>query len=219
MVAGPPPTAPDVRRAGGRERTWPAPVAVLLVLAGIFATGAGLGRVASGPWDWLAAGRDAGGATERGPHQPVSLHIDAIGVTAPVHRVGLAPDGSIAVPTLERHRETGWYDRGPTPGQDGPAIIVGHSDTRDGPSVFYDLNRLRPGARIEVTRADRSVVVFRVDSVERFDKQQLPADRVYGDYRRPGLRLITCGGRWVGGSIGYADNVVVFASLVEARDP
>nr|WP_244453990.1 class F sortase [Micromonospora echinofusca] len=196
------------------------PVAVLLVLAGIFATGAGLGRAASGPWDRLAAaGRDAGTATTGESSRPVSLRIDAIGVTAAVHPVGLAPDGSIAVPALERHRETGWYDRGPSPGQDGPAIIVGHSDTRDGPSVFFDLRQVRPGARIEVTRADRSVVAFRVDSVERFDKQQLPADRVYGDYRRPGLRLITCGGRWVGGSIGYADNIVVFASLADAREP
>jgi hypothetical protein len=39
---------------------------------------------------------------------------------------------------------------------------------------------------------------------------------VYGDFTRPGLRLITCGGRWVGGELGYADNVVVFASLVRA---
>ena len=37
-----------------------------------------------------------------------------------------------------------------------------------------------------------------------------------GYVARPGLRLITCGGRWLGDGIGYADNIVVFASLVEA---
>jgi hypothetical protein len=37
-----------------------------------------------------------------------------------------------------------------------------------------------------------------------------------GDFSRPGLRLITYGGQWVGGRLGYADNVVVFASLVSA---
>lgn len=208
-------------RGEGRERSWTAPVAVLLVLAGVFATGAGLGQAASGPWDWLAGGGRAphGDATALRPSRPVSLRIASIRVDAPVQRVGLARDGSIAVPTLERHRETGWYDRGPTPGQDGPAIIVGHSDTRSGPSVFHDLGRLRPGARVEVTRADRSVVVFEIDSVEQFDKDGLPADRVYGDYSRPGLRLITCGGRWVGGSIGYAENIVAFASLVDSHAP
>jgi hypothetical protein len=61
------------------------------------------------------------------------------------------------------------------------------------------------------------VAVFKVTTVERFDKDRLPGDRVYGDYRRPGLRLITCGGRWLGKGRGYADNVIVFATLVETR--
>lgn len=71
---------------------------------------------------------------------------------------------------------------------------------------------------MEVTRRDRAVAVFEVNSVEHFDKEALPVERVYGDYARPGLRLITCGGRWLGDGIGYADNIVVFASLIEVRD-
>ena len=63
------------------------------------------------------------------------------------------------------------------------------------------------------------MAVFEVDSVERFNKEQLPVEQVYGDFSRPTLRLITCGGRWVGGDTGYTDNVVVFASLVAARRP
>ena len=49
---------------------------------------------------------------------------------------------------------------------------------------------------------------------------EIPAsvDRVYGDYSRPGLRLVTCGGNWLGGGEGYSDNVIVFASLVKADD-
>jgi sortase (surface protein transpeptidase) len=152
------------------------------------------------------------------PSRPIRVEITSIGVQAPVHQVGLAADGSIAVPALEKHNETGWYDRGPTPGQFGPAIIVGHADTQSGPSVFHDLIKLRPGAQIKVTRADRSVAIFEVNSVEHFDKAKIPAERVYGDYERPALRLITCGGEWVGGSIGYSDNVVAFASLVDARE-
>ena len=61
------------------------------------------------------------------------------------------------------------------------------------------------------------MAVFEVNSVEKFDKGRLPVDEVYGDFSRPSLRLITCGGQWVGGETGYADNVVVFASLVKAR--
>lgn len=205
------------RRADGRG-PWTIPLVVVLVLAGVFVTGAGLGRSVT-PWDWLAGGsRPARGAADPlPPSRPVSLSVPSIKVAAPVGRVGLARDGSIAVPPLHRHNETGWYDRGPTPGESGPAIIVGHADTKTGPSVFHRLARLRPGSRIEVTRVDRSVAVFEVNSVEHFDKDNLPAERVYGDFSRSGLRLITCGGEWVGGSIGYADNIVAFASLVSSR--
>ncbi|MEU4640904.1 class F sortase [Micromonospora sp. NPDC023814] len=148
---------------------------------------------------------------------PVDITIDTIDVRAPVHNVGIAPDGSIGVPDAARAQEAGWYDQGPTPGQYGPAVIVGHVDTSTGPAVFHKLRDLREGDPIEVARADRSVAVFEVDTVERFGKERLPVDEVFGDFSRPRLRLITCGGRWVGGETGYADNVVVFASLVRSR--
>ncbi|SBT46275.1 class F sortase [Micromonospora auratinigra] len=149
---------------------------------------------------------------------PTDLAIDKIRLHAPVHRVGLAADGSIAVPDVGKSGEAGWYEQGPTPGQYGPAVIVGHVDTTTGPAVFHDLRDLGDGDRIEVTRADRSVAVFEVTRTERYGKERLPVQQVYGDFSRPSLRLITCGGRWVGGETGYADNLVVYASLVKARD-
>ncbi|MGK5742356.1 class F sortase [Micromonospora sp. URMC 103] len=148
---------------------------------------------------------------------PVELTIRTIDLRAPVHSVGIAADGSIGVPDAGRAQEAGWYDQGPTPGQYGPAVIVGHVDTTTGPAVFHELKELRAGDRVEVTRSDGTVAVFEVNDVQRFDKSELPAGEVFGDFSRPNLRLITCGGRWVGGETGYADNVVVFASLVKAR--
>ncbi|MCW6008083.1 class F sortase [Micromonospora sp. CPCC 205371] len=153
------------------------------------------------------------------PSRPVRISVPSIGLRAGVHGVGLAGDGSIDVPAATRRQEAGWYRESPTPGQFGPAIIVGHVDSRTGPAVFHELRELRPGAKIEIARRDGSVAIFEVNSVERFDKEHLPIDRMYADFSRPSLRLITCGGRWVGGSTGYADNVVVFASLVRARLP
>ncbi|RKN45544.1 class F sortase [Micromonospora endolithica] len=221
-------TSPPPNRAAGAARPrsgrspWSVPLAVVLVLVGVFATGAGLGRTA-GPFEWATT--SAGDRAARGEgagltaSRPVRLSVPTIGIAAPVEPVGQARDGSIGVPPLERADETGWYDRGPTPGEPGPAVIVGHVDTKRGPSVFHDLHKLRPGDTVEVTRADRSVVVFRVDSVEHFPKDRLPADRVYGDSGPPGLRLITCGGDWLGGRTGYADNVIAFATLQSSREP
>ncbi|SCG74614.1 class F sortase [Micromonospora humi] len=148
---------------------------------------------------------------------PTDLTIGKLDLRAPVHRVGIAPDGSIAVPDVGRAGEVGWYDQGPTPGQYGPAVLVGHVDTTTGPAVFHGLRELDDGDRIEVTRQDHSVAVFEVTSIERYGKEKLPVQEVYGDFSRPALRLITCGGRWVGGETGYADNLVVYASLVKAR--
>ncbi|MFD0818892.1 class F sortase, partial [Micromonospora zhanjiangensis] len=151
------------------------------------------------------------------PSPPVGIAIKSVQLQAPVTSTGLAPDGTIAPPPPERWNEAGWYDQSPTPGQYGPAVIVGHVDTRTGPAVFHELSRVRPGDRVEVSRADGSVAIFEVDNLKRYDKSQLPPDEVFGDFHRPNLRLITCGGRWVGGHLGYADNVVVFASLVNAH--
>lgn len=202
------------------RRRGTGPISIVLAFVGVFAVGAGLGE-ASGWWDRLASGSQAPPREfpVLDPSPPIRIAIPSIDVRAPVRDVGLADNGSIAVPPLDRHEEAGWFDRGPSPGEFGPAIIVGHTDARGGPSVFNKLPKLRPGARIEVTRRDRSVAIFEVNSIERFGKSKLPGDRVYGDFSRPGLRLITCGGRWTGGSIGYSDNIVAFASLVDSRGP
>ncbi|MFC0527044.1 class F sortase [Phytohabitans kaempferiae] len=195
------------------------PVAIVVALAGVLAVGAGLTEETG---LWAALSGDSKPPPREfpvmEPSRPIRIAIESIDVRAPVHGVGLADDGSISVPSVHRHNEAGWYDRGPTPGEFGPAIIVGHADTKDGPSVFFSVPKLKPGDRIEVTRRDRSMAIFEVNSVERFGKSKLPTERVYGDYTRPGLRLITCGGRWVGGSTGYQDNIVAFASLVETKN-
>jgi hypothetical protein len=223
-VQGPIARARPVERSTRRRRLLGVPGVLTLVLLGVFLSGLGLGQATGGfpvslP-NWFGSGdkpppRDF---PVLDPSRPTRITIASIGVDAPVHDVGLAEDGTIAVPPVDEPNETGWYDAGPTPGEFGPAVVVGHVDTKTGPAVFAKLSSLDPGDRVEVRRRDGSVAVFEVNSVERFDKAEVPADRLHGDFTRPGLRLITCGGRWVGGETGYADNIVVFASLVSARD-
>ncbi|MGC4896281.1 class F sortase [Micromonospora sp. DT31] len=212
-------------RDEGRS-AWSKPLAVVLVLVGVFATGAGLGRTA-GPFEWAdasagsspVASPPAPAPVRKAAGRPVRLTVPAIKVVAPVTPVGQARDGSVDVPPLTEHNQTGWYDRGAVPGEPGRAIIVGHVDTKTGPAVFYRLHSLKPGTRVQVTRSDRRVVTFKVDSVEYFDKTNLPAARVYGDSGPAELRLITCGGEFLGGRTGYRKNVIVFASLATAGTP
>jgi sortase (surface protein transpeptidase) len=145
---------------------------------------------------------------------PVALTIPAIGVKAPVQRLGQTADGSLEVPAAgPKYDYPGWYRYSPTPGSLGPSVIVGHVDSAaNGPSVFWRLGSLRPRDTVRVTRADGSVAVFSVDDVRRFRKTRFPSQLVYGDTNHAALRLITCGGPLEGGH--YRDNVVVRASLI-----
>ena len=166
--------------AGGRRRCRSC-----CVLVGLFATGAGLGQ-ATGTFELAAVGRPTEPPPRAfpvlEPSPPIRIRIPSIDVRAPVHGVGLG----------QRRHDRG---AGPATAQRGgvvrarphagPVRAGDHRRARrhqDRPSVFHDLARLRPGATIEVTREDRRVAVFKVNSVERFDKTR-PA-------RRPRLRRL-----------------------------
>ena len=143
---------------------------------------------------------------------PVRVEIPALGVTSRVMELGLERDGSMEVPPAGY--PVGWYDRSPTPGQLGPAVIAGHVDWEGEPGAFYGLRELLPGDEVVVDRADGTVATFRVDRVEEHAKDEFPTDEVYGDLDHAGLRLITCGGGFDGDTGDYLDNVIVFATLV-----
>jgi sortase (surface protein transpeptidase) len=163
-----------------------------------------------GSWDSGAAETHDGELTRS---VPTRVSIPALGVRAKVVEVGRAPDGSIAVPSSDPAKATGWYAPGPAPGERGTAVIVGHVDTASQPAIFEKLGDLRKGRIIEVKRTDRRVATFKVDSVETVPKTAFPTDRIFQPAPRPRLVLVTCGGAWVGGQIGYADNVIVYATL------
>ncbi|GLW12721.1 class F sortase [Microtetraspora sp. NBRC 13810] len=144
---------------------------------------------------------------------PVRVEIPAIAVRAPVQSVGTRWDGSLAVPSTHDAHVTGWYDRGASPGERGPAVLLGHVDGDSGPAVFHRLGDLRHGDRVRVTRADGSVAVFTVRGVRAYAKAAFPAREVYGPTRAPALRLVTCGGRYDRSQGEYLDNVVAFADF------
>ena len=190
-------------------------VSLVLAVVGLFAVGIGVGQLTGLPsLGWSHPG--AGGDRLDRASAPSVVMIPAISVRAEVVPVGLADDGSIAPPRDPRGATVGWYERGPAPGQSGSAVLVGHVDTQRAAAVFHRLGELRKGELIQVHRRDRHTAAFRVDSVETFPKTGFPVKRIFGDHSAARLVLVTCGGRWVGGETGYADNVMVFATRVPA---
>jgi sortase (surface protein transpeptidase) len=142
---------------------------------------------------------------------PAVLRIPKIGLRADVVELGLNPDGAIQPPGAPT--VVGWFASGPSPGDPGPAVILGHLDSDRGPAVFWHLSRLRPGDTVVVSRSDGSVARFRVTRVARFARSSFPNAEVYGPTLDPELRLITCGGWFNAITRQYADNTVVFAQL------
>jgi hypothetical protein len=140
---------------------------------------------------------------------PVRLRIPALQVDGPVQRLGLQRDGSIAVP--ERTDVAGWFAGGPRPGEAGPAVLLGHVDSRDGPGIFIGLSRVKPGATVQIDRSDGTTITFRITAVAKVPKVSFPTDLVYAPTLEPALRLVTCGGSFDRARGSYRDNVIAFA--------
>lgn len=146
---------------------------------------------------------------------PVSLALPTIGVESELDDLRLAADGTLNVP--RDAARAGWWSQGVAPGDPGPAVIVGHVDSYDGPGIFQLLHRLQPGEEAVVRRNDGTSLTFVVDAVHQFDKEAFPNDIVYGATAEPTLRLITCGGSFDKRTRSYSDNVIVFAHLKTAE--
>jgi sortase (surface protein transpeptidase) len=151
----------------------------------------------------------AGKRRPRRAPRPTRIEIPAIGVRAPVVPLGIAADRTLEVPT--RFGDTGWWTGGARPGEAGPAIVVGHVDSRTGPAVFYRLRELGAGDAITFLRRDGTRVRFVVRRIAHYPKDRFPTAAVYGATRRATLRLITCSGSFDRASGHYLDNTVVYA--------
>ena len=148
--------------------------------------------------------------------RPVSLTIPLIGVKTNLITLGLAPGGSMQVPSS--FTVAGWFTGSPRPGAVGSSIIVGHVDGRVGSTeargVFFRLNTLKAGDDVFVKRADGTTAEFRVTEVQTYLKDHFPTQTVYGPTPDAELRLITCGGAFDSVTRHYLSNIVVYATQV-----
>jgi sortase (surface protein transpeptidase) len=144
---------------------------------------------------------------------PVRITIPAIDVAARVDELGLRKDRTVEVP--DDPMRTGWYGLGPSPGQSGSAVILGHVDSTAGTAVFGRLRDLRPGNLVVVEAADGATSTFRVIRLVTYPNKDFPGEEVYaaaGPERR--LNLVTCGGKYTRAT-GHQANLVVYTRLVQ----
>ena len=208
-----------VNRRSSR-RWWAAAIVLLLIGAGFLSVGlfghqntltdpAAAPTLASPPAAVKATPKPSAALARS---VPVGLRIPAIGVAVSLSTLGLNPDRTVQVPT--NYQQPGWFKLGPSPGQVGSAVILGHVDDRNGPAVFFRLGSLKTGDKVEVSLANGVLAHFVVNTVAMYLKTQFPAQQVYASHGFSALQLVTCGGAFNAGTGHYLSNVVAYTALV-----
>ncbi|HTY71569.1 MAG TPA: class F sortase [Actinomycetes bacterium] len=154
-----------------------------------------------------------GAAAGPAPHPPAptELTIKSIGVDAPVETIGVAADGTVAIPHNAYH--VGWYRFGPAPGSaSGSAVIVGHRDSRtQGRGALYNLGSAGLNEHIQVVLANGRTLTYRIVERRLYVKRGLPWSTFFTATGPPRLTIITCGGPYDRSRGGYQDNLIVTA--------
>jgi Sortase domain len=148
---------------------------------------------------------------------PIELTVPAISLAVSLSTLGLNADGTVAVPTDVQ--QPGWYGLGPSPGEIGSAVILGHVDSDQGPAVFFNLRSLVAGDDVDVTLADGVTADFKVTLVTTYLKANFPDQTVYGSHGVSALQLVTCGGAFDSQTGHYLSNTVVYTSLAALIQP
>jgi len=148
--------------------------------------------------------------------RPVRVVVPTAGIDATLEPVGVDEDRRLVVPPPEL---AGWFEGRPVPGEIGPAVLVGHIDSLEGPAVFHGLDRVEVGDQIHVTDDQGEQVSFAVERVEVVAKTAFPTSRVYDPVDRAEVRLITCWGPFDPEAGSYRDNIIVYGAALDAPSP
>ena len=145
--------------------------------------------------------------------RPVVVTIPSLGVIAPVGAASVEPvSGQLALPPDAA--SVVWYRHGPSPGQDGSAVLAGHVDWNGRQGAFFALGTLPPGAEISIGYDDDTTRRFVVQARRSYPKPELPVQELFAPTGEPRLTLVTCGGSFDRATRHYRDNVVVVATPV-----
>ena len=141
---------------------------------------------------------------------PVGLTVEAAGIDAGIENLRVV-NGAMQDPTGPW--VVAWYENLGALGTVGNIVMAGHIDYWNvGPSVFYNLAALQPGAQAVVSGDDGNAYPYTVEWVEQFDSTSIPLDDVIGPTDAPSLTLITCGGAFDYATGQYVQRTVVRAN-------
>lgn len=145
------------------------------------------------------------------PDAPRIISIPSIGVEARVLAVGVSATNELQTP--KNIYDTAWYSGSSKPGMPGAQFINGHVSGPTKPGVFKNLKQLKAGDKIKIERGDGQVFSYSITGVETLPVEQIDMTKllVSSESDKPGLNLITCGGKFNTRTNHFEDRTVVYA--------
>lgn len=145
--------------------------------------------------------------------EPRTIEIPSLGVKATIEEVGRLDNGQMGVP--KDPDQAGWFSPGTKPGGRGSAVIAGHVDSKTGPAVFYELDKMEIGDEVLIHGEDGKTLRFAVVKKVAYPRTDAPVDTIFGFTYGSGLNLITCTGSWDRKAKTHDDRLVVYTELME----
>ncbi|MEV6626887.1 class F sortase [Amycolatopsis sp. NPDC051106] len=143
------------------------------------------------------------------PQRPGTVRLPA-GGTATLVRKDLGPGGELPIPE-DLGQATWWGAELDAAG--GASVFAGHVNWRGATGPFAEIWTAEIGAVVTIVDSAGKPWRYRISQLVTVHKDDLPAraEDLFGQSGPHRVVLVTCGGRWVGGSDGYEENRVVVA--------
>ena len=145
--------------------------------------------------------------------RPNTVKIPDIDVEAKVEWVGEDNQGNMDIP--KDTDNAAWYEKGYYPGEKGSMVIAGHKDSKTGPAIFYNLDKLSFGDAITVSDMKGKIYRYIVFDKKLYEEDMFPVKEIFGKTDFSILNLITCKGTFNRSDESYSHRLVVSAKLVE----
>ncbi|WP_246257975.1 class F sortase [Amycolatopsis anabasis] len=142
--------------------------------------------------------------------RPGTIRLPGGGTATLVRKEVVGPNAVLPVP--ENLGEATWWGAR-LDAAAGASVFAGHVNWGGRVGPFAELWDARIGGPVTVADAAGKTWNFRIAQLVTLHKDELPrrADELFGQDGAHRIVLVTCGGRWLGGSAGYAENRVAIA--------
>lgn len=150
------------------------------------------------------------------PRGVEEMSVSINGETAPIDPIQLTTTDSL-IPPHDVQR-LGWYSASAIPGEPGPvgsSVITGHINfAGQGQGYAYKFTEMTTGEEftLNVNGEERKFSI--TEAPYRLEKGQELPEVINDESGENRLVLVTCGGQFVGGTLGYEDNIISVAEPV-----